>query len=187
MELKKISKNVYEIPKEGNMNVPGRIFASEAILENIKKDKTLEQVKNVATLPGILKFSIALPDSHQGYGFPIGGVAAFDLDKGVISPGGVGYDINCSVRLLKTTLKKEDILNKQKEVAEALYNKIPSGVGRGSKFNITRQELNKLLEGGAQYLVERGMGTKEDYLHMEEEGKMKDADASKVSDRAMKR
>ena len=187
MELKKISKNVYEIPKEGNMNVPGRIFASEAILENIKKDKTLEQVKNVATLPGILKFSIALPDSHQGYGFPIGGVAAFDLEKGVISPGGVGYDINCSVRLLKTTLKKEDILNKQKEVAEALYNKIPSGVGRGSKFNITRQELNKLLEGGAQYLVERGMGTKEDYLHMEEEGKMKDADASKVSDRAIKR
>jgi len=188
MELKKISKNIYEIPQEGKMNVPGIVYASEAILENIKKDKTLEQVKNVAMLPGILKASIALPDSHQGYGFPIGGVAAFDLDNGVISPGGVGYDINCSVRLLKTNLKKEDILKKQKEVVEALYRKIPSGVGRGSKFNISRSELNKLLEGGAQYMVEKlKLGVKEDYLHMEEEGKMKDADASKVSERAIKR
>ncbi len=187
MEIKKISKNIYEIPKEGKMNVPGIVFASEAILENIKKDKTLEQVKNVAMLPGILKASIALPDSHQGYGFSIGGVAAFDMDEGIISPGGVGYDINCSVRLLKTNLKKEDIEKKKKEVVEALYNKIPSGVGRGSKFNITRSELNKLLEGGAQYIVEKGFGVKEDYLHMEEEGKMKDADASKVSERAIKR
>ena len=186
-ELKKISKNIYEIPKEGKMNVPARIFASESILENIKKDKTIEQIKNVASLNGILKYAISLPDSHQGYGFPIGGVAAFDMEKGVISPGGVGYDINCSVRLLKTTLKKEDIIKKQKEVVEALYNKIPSGVGRGSKFNITRQELNKLLEGGAQYIVEKGFGVKEDYLHMEEEGKMRDADSSKVSERAIKR
>lgn len=186
-EIKKISKDIYEIPKEGKMNVAGRIFASEAILENIKKDKTLEQVKNVATLPGILNFSIALPDAHQGYGFSIGGVAAFDIEKGVISPGGVGYDINCSVRLLRTNLKKEDIEKKKKEIVEILYNKIPSGVGRGSKFNITRQELNKLLEGGAQYIVEKGFGVKEDYLHTEEEGRMKDARADKVSDRAIKR
>jgi len=187
MELKKISKYIYEIAQEKGMNVPARIFASESILENIKKDKTLEQVKNVAHLPGILKYSIALPDAHQGYGFSIGGVAAFDLDKGVISPGGVGYDINCSVRLLKTNLKKEDIVKKQKEVVEALYNKIPSGVGRGSKFQITRKELNKLLEGGAKYVVEKGFGVKEDYLHTEEEGNMKDANASKVSERAIKR
>ena len=187
MELKKISKNIYEIPKEGKMKVPGIVYASEELMKNIKQDKTLEQVKNVAMLPGIIKASIGLPDAHQGYGFPIGGVAAFDLDEGIISPGGVGYDINCSVRLLKTNLKKEDILKKQKEIVGGLYRKIPSGLGRGSKFNISRSELNKLLEGGAKYLVEKGFGVKEDYLHMEEEGCMKDADASKVSERAIKR
>jgi len=187
MEIKKISKNIYEIPAEGKMNVPARIFADENIFENIKKDKTLEQVKNVAQLPGILNYSIALPDAHQGYGFSIGGVAAFDVDKGVISPGGVGYDINCSVRLLKTNLKKEDIIKKQKEIADGLYKKIPSGVGKGSKFQITRKELNKLLENGAEYIVEKGFGVKEDYLHTEEEGKMKNADAEKVSERAINR
>jgi tRNA-splicing ligase RtcB len=185
--MKKISENIYEIEREGEMKVPARIFASESILENIKKDKTLEQIKNVACLPGILNYAIALSDAHQGYGFPIGGVAIFDLDKGVISPGGVGYDINCSVRLLKTNLTKKDLDKKKKEVVEALYKKIPSGVGRGSKFNITRQELNKLLEQGAKYFVDKGMGAKEDYLHMEEEGCLKEADSSKVSERAIKR
>ncbi|MFH1607824.1 MAG: RtcB family protein [archaeon] len=187
MKLKKISANIYEIPREGKMNVPGMVFASEKLLEKIKEDKTLEQVKNVAQLPGILKKSIALPDAHQGYGFPIGGVAAFDMDKGIISPGGVGYDINCSVRLLKTNLKKKDILDKQKKIIEALFRKIPSGVGRGSKFQITRKELNKLLEKGAKYIVDKGYGVKEDYLHMEEEGFIKRADSSKVSERAIKR
>jgi len=186
-EIKKISKNIYELGKNGKMNVPARIFANELILENMRKDKTLEQIKNVACLPGILGYAISLADSHQGYGFPIGGVAAFDLDKGIISPGGVGYDINCSVRLLKTNLKKEDILKKKKEITEALYKKIPSGVGRGGRFNISKQELNKLLEGGAKYLVEKGFGFKEDYLNTEEEGNMKEADASKVSERAIKR
>ncbi len=187
MTLNKISKDVYEIPKEDCMNVPCRIFANEKILDSIKKDKTLEQVKNVAHLQGILKYSIALPDAHQGYGFSIGGVAAFDVDEGVISPGGVGYDINCSVRLLKTNLDKKDIVKKQKEVVDALYKKIPSGVGRGSKFSINRKELNKVLEEGAKYIVEKGFGFKEDYLHTEEEGCMKEADASKVSERAIKR
>ena len=110
MKIKKILKNIYEIEKEGKMNVHGIVYASEKIMEVIKQDKSLEQVKNVACLPGILKASIALADIHQGYGFPIGGVAAFDLDKGIISPGGVGYDINCSVSLLKTNLTKKDIL-----------------------------------------------------------------------------
>lgn len=187
MELKKISKNIYEIPKQEKMLVPGIIYASEKILESIKKDKTLEQVKNVAHLPGILKASIALADAHQGYGFPIGGVAAFDLDKGIISPGGVGYDINCGVRMLKANLTRKDILKKQKEVAESLYRKIPSGVGRGSKFQMTKQELNKILEGGAKHMVEKGYGLKEDYLHMEEEGCMKGANSNKVSERAIKR
>ncbi len=188
MELKKISKNVYEMPKEGKMNVPGMVYASEKLIENIKKDKTLEQVKNVACLPGILKYSIALPDSHQGYGFPIGGVAAFDMDKGIISPGGVGYDINCSVRVLRTNLKKQDILKKQKEIVEGLYKKIPSGVGRGSNFNITRQKLNEVLEGGARYVVEKlKLGKREDYENTEEQGCIEKADASKVSERAIKR
>jgi tRNA-splicing ligase RtcB (3'-phosphate/5'-hydroxy nucleic acid ligase) len=187
MKIRKISENIYEIPRESPMLVPGIIYASETILDKIKEDKTLEQVKNVATLPGIIKESIALTDAHQGYGFPIGGVAAFDIETGIISPGGVGYDINCSVRLLKTNLTKKDILSKQKQVVEQLYKKIPSGVGRGSPYNISRKELNELLKGGAQYLVNKGYGVKEDYLHMEEEGCMKTADPSKVSERAIKR
>jgi len=186
MELKKINEFMWEIPKTGNMNVPGLVIASEKLLGNIKEDKSIEQIKNVATMPGIIKNSIAVSDMHQGYGFPIGGVAAFDLDSGVISPGGVGYDINCSVRLLKTNLTKEDILKNQKKVVEGLNRKIPSGVGRGSKFQITYKELDKLLENGAKYIVEKGFGEKEDYLHTEEEGCMK-ADASKVSLRAKKR
>lgn len=187
MKIRKISENVYEIPKEGKMLVPGIIYASEKLLESIKQDKSLEQVKNVAHLPGILKASIVLADAHQGYGFPIGGVAAFDLDKGIISPGGVGYDINCSVRLLKTNLTKKDILKKQKIVVEQLYRKIPSGVGRGSKFQITKDEFKKILGGGAQYMVKKGYGIKEDYLYTEEEGCMKEANPEKVSERAISR
>jgi len=186
-KLKRVEENIYEIPKQGNMNVPGIVYASEKLLKAIKSDKTLEQIKNVACLPGILKASIGLPDAHQGYGFSIGGVAAFDMDKGIISPGGVGFDINCSVRLLKTNLTKEQVLKNQKKIIDALYRKIPSGLGRGSKFQITRQELNKVLEEGAKYLVEKGYGEKQDYLHMEEEGYMEQADASKVSERAIKR
>jgi tRNA-splicing ligase RtcB len=187
MNLNKTSKNIYEIPQEGEMNVPGIIFASESLIENIKKDKTPEQVKNVACLSGIINHSIALPDAHQGYGFPIGGVAAFDLEKGIISPGGVGYDINCSVRLLKTNLKKEDIEKNKKKVIEAIFKKIPSGVGRGSCFQIKKGEIYKILEGGAKYIVERGYGEKQDYLHTEEEGCMNQANSSNVSERAIKR
>jgi tRNA-splicing ligase RtcB (3'-phosphate/5'-hydroxy nucleic acid ligase) len=187
MEIKKISENIYELPKQGKMKVPGRIYASEAILEDIKKDKTLQQVMNVATLPGIIGQSIALPDCHQGYGFSIGGVAAFDLEEGVISPGGVGYDINCSVRLLKTNLNKKQILEKQKIILESLNKKIPSGVGRGSPYNIPKKEFLKVLEQGASYMSKLGQGIKEDYIHAEEGGCMKDADVSKVSERAIKR
>ena len=185
--IKKINKNIYEIPKEEGMNVKGIIYASSKIIEDIKKDKTIEQIKNVASLPGIIGKSIALADAHQGYGFSIGGVAAFDLEKGIISPGGVGYDINCSVRLLRTNIKKKEFISKQKEVANVLKKKIPSGVGRGSPFQISYKELDKLLKGGSQYLVEKGYGEKEDYLHTEEEGKLKNANPLKVSARAKKR
>src|SRR4030042_1357267 len=187
VKIRKVKENIYEIPKEDKMNVPAVVYANEKLLEDMKKDITLEQIRNVAMLPGILKAAIAVPDAHQGYGFPSGGVAGFDMDKGVISPGGVGYDINCSVRLLKTNLKKKDILGRQEEIAKAIQRKIPSGVGRGSSFQITRQELTKVLEQGVPYIVSKGYGVKEDYLHMEEEGCLKGADASKVSDRAIKR
>jgi tRNA-splicing ligase RtcB len=182
-----MKKNIYEIPKEEGMNVPGVVYASPAIFSDIKKDKTLKQVRNVAKLPGIIGKSIALADAHQGYGFPIGGVAAFDIETGIISPGGVGYDINCSVRLLRTNLTKKDILSGAKEIAQSLKRKIPSGVGRGSPFTISYKELDKLLVGGAQYMVEKGYGKKEDYLHTEEEGKLKNANSDKVSSRAKKR
>lgn len=187
VEIKKISENIYEIPKQGKMLVPGRIYASENILNDIKKDETIEQVKNVAHLPGIIDYSIALADSHRGYGFCIGGVAAFDLDKGVISPGGVGYDISCGVRLLRTNLSKKDILDNQKMILHQLDRRIPSGVGRGSPFNLPKKEFFKVLEQGAKYLVEKGYGNKDDYLHCEEEGCIKGADSSKVSERAIKR
>ncbi len=186
IELKKISEFEWEIPKTGKMNVPGRIFASSKLLEDMKKDKTLEQVKNVAILPGILKASIAMPDAHQGYGFPIGGVAAFDIDAGIISPGGVGYDINCSVRLLKTNLFLNDMKNK-KELIHSLFRVVPSGVGRGSKLNISYKELDEVLAEGAQWAVKKGYGKKEDYLHTEENGRLEGAYPADVSKRAKER
>lgn len=188
MEVKKINNNEWEIPKEGKMNVVGKIFANEKLIKDIKNDKTLEQVKNVACLPGILKASIAMPDAHQGYGFPIGGVAAFDVEKGVISPGGVGYDINCSVRLLKTNLKFEDIEKKgKKEILHSLFRSIPSGVGRGDKLKVSREVLNEVLINGAQWAIENGYGVKEDYLHTEDNGKLANANPNDVSDRAKQR
>ncbi|MEM0465737.1 MAG: RtcB family protein [Candidatus Pacearchaeota archaeon] len=186
VDLKKINDFEWEIPKKGNMRVPGKIFASEKLILDIQKDKALEQVKNVASLPGIIKASIAMPDCHQGYGFPIGGVAAFDIETGIISPGGVGYDINCSVRLLRTNLKISDINNK-KEVIHSLFRYVPSGVGRGSKINLTKKELDEVLIHGAQWAVKKGYGKKEDYIFTEEEGKISGANPNDVSERAKSR
>jgi tRNA-splicing ligase RtcB len=185
--LKKISKNVYQIDKDGKMNVPVVVYASEKLLKDMEKDKCLEQMKNVAMLPGIQKHSIVLPDAHQGYGFCIGGVAAFDLEKGIISPGGVGYDINCSVRLLRTNLSKEDILGKNKEISKALYKAIPSGIGKGTKIKITKSDLQEILEKGAKWAVEKELGEDEDLEHCEENGCMKEADSKFVSQAAISR
>jgi len=184
--LKKISKNTYEIPKEGNMLVPGRIFVSDKLAKNID-DKSIEQISNVATLPGIQKYSLGMPDIHRGFGFTIGGVAAFDAKKGIISPGGVGFDINCGMRLLKTNLTKKNIIKQQAKIAKQLYKKIPSGLGRGSKFQITYKEFPKILKDGAQYMIQKGFGTKQDYLHSEEKGKIKNANPKYVSQKALKR
>jgi len=188
MELKKISEVEWEIPKEGKMNVPGRIFASERLLIDMKKDDTFKQIMNVAKLPGILKASIACPDAHMGYGFCIGGVAAFDTLNGIISPGGVGFDINCSVRLLKTNLTFSDIEKAgKKEILHSLFRSIPSGVGRGSELKLTKKELDDVLRDGAQWAVCAGYGMKDDYIYTEEEGKIKGANPLDVSQRAKSR
>ena len=187
MEIKKISDYEWEIPKTGNMKVPAIIFASEKLIKDMQKDKTFEQIKNVSTLPGIVKTSICLPDAHCGYGFPIGGVAAFDLKKGIISPGGVGYDINCSVRLLRTNLKKSDLDKKRKEVINALFNNVPSGVGEKGRIRLSKEELDDVLINGAKWAVKKGYGVKEDYEHTEESGCMPNANPADVSQRAKAR
>lgn len=186
MEIRKIKENIWEIPKTGKMNVPGVAFASEKLMENIKKDKTLEQVKNVACLPGIIDKSIALPDAHQGYGMCIGGVAAFNPETGIISPGGVGYDINCSVRLLRTNLTKKDIKN-IREIAHSLFRTIPSGVGRGSKLKLNDEELNQVLEKGAKWCLEKNYATPHDIQHIEDKGCLPNANPKNVSPRARAR
>ncbi len=187
-ELRKISDVEWEIPQEGKMNVPGRVFGSEKLVEAMKKDKTFEQVKNVAMLPGIIGASIALSDAHQGYGFCIGGVAAFDPVMGVVSPGGVGYDINCSVRLLRTNLTLKDIEKKgRKEIIHSIARTIPSGIGRGNKLKINKEQLDEILKEGAQWLIKNGYGNKEDYLFTEEQGKINGANPLFVSKRAKER
>jgi len=187
IELKKIGDYEWEIPKTGKMLVPGKIFASEKLLKKMKEDMTLEQVKNVAMLPGIIRESIALMDAHSGYGFSIGGVAAFDIDSGVISPGGVGYDINCSVRLLKTNLTLKDIEKKKKEVIDKLFRDVPSGVGKKGRIRLSKEELNEVLVEGAQWAVKKGYGVDDDWKHTEDNGKLEGANPKDVSDRARAR
>src|SRR3989344_4182330 len=146
-KLKKISPCIYEIPKEGNMKVPGRIFANEQILETID-ETSLTQVKNVASLPGIQKYSIGCPDAHMGYGFSIGGVAAFDAETGIISPGGIGFDINCGVRLLTTPLKREQVETKIEELLNVIFALVPCGIGSGGILDVDMQELDEVLKYG---------------------------------------
>ena len=186
IKFNKINDYTWEIPKTGKMKVDAVIFASEKLLEQMKHDKALEQIKNVATLPGIVKNAIALPDSHQGYGFPIGGVAAFNLEDGIISPGGVGYDINCGVRLLSTNVKTQDFMKKRKEILHSIFRSVPSGVGKGGKA-YSREELNEALREGAEWAVKHGMGNSDDLKHTEENGRMKDANPADVSQRAISR
>ncbi|MBN2601055.1 MAG: RtcB family protein, partial [Candidatus Marinimicrobia bacterium] len=141
-ELKKITDYLWEIPQTGQMLVPGRIYASEKLINQIQRDESLKQVANVAHLPGIINYSLAMPDIHWGYGFPIGGVAATDASSGVISPGGVGYDINCGVRLLRTNLSADFIWPKIKNLVTAIFNAVPSGVGsHGAIQKLNRQDI----------------------------------------------
>lgn len=189
--LEKISDYKWKIPKtyKEGMNVDGIIFATEDLIkEIIEEGEALEQVANVATLPGIVKASIAMPDIHWGYGFAIGGVAAFDPENGgIISPGGVGYDINCGVRIIKTNLTEKDIEKYKVKLADKLFDYVPSGVGARSKFKFSDKELERITEEGLKYIKKIGYAWDNDYEYIEEFGSMEGADFSKVSQLARDR
>lgn len=190
VKLKRIDDIRWEIPigTIPNMKVPGLVFASEKLVEKMKQDRTFLQAAGVATLPGIYKHSITLPDGHEGYGFPIGGVAALDAKEGGISPGGIGYDINCGVRLLKTNLALGDMKGKVAAVLDAMFKNVPSGVGSKGKVKVrNEQDFNDVLKMGAKWAVEKEYGWAKDLDHLEESGCMPQADASKVSSNAKQR
>lgn len=190
VQMKKLDEIRWEIPigTIPNMNVPGLVFASEKLLEKMKQDRTLIQCAGVATLPGIYKHAICLPDGHEGYGFPIGGVAALDYKTGGISPGGIGYDINCGVRLLRTNFDKAEVQKVLPAVVEAMFKNVPSGVGSKGKVKVqTMADLDTVLKLGSRWAVEKGFGWKDDLKHLEEEGCLDAADSKTVSDFAKKR
>src|SRR5690606_35896314 len=187
-ELVKVRDSVWEVPtsyKKG-MRVPGRIFLKEEALKDLERG-AVDQVANVACLPSIQKFSIGLPDIHFGYGFSIGGVAAFSSRTGVISPGGVGFDINCGVRMVRTNLDHSEVRAKIKELVNTLFRNVPSGVGSKGKIRLRPGEIDEVLENGAEWAVENGYGWEQDLKFLEENGKMDEADPDKVSDKAKKR
>lgn len=187
--LEKIDEYRWRIPKtyKPSMRVDGIIYASSKMINSILQDMAPEQVANVATLPGIQKYSLAMPDIHWGYGFAIGGVAAMDENEGVISPGGVGYDINCGVRILRTDLKYEEVLKYLDELLDSLFYNVPSGVGSEGKIKVSERELREVMVKGARWAVEKGFGWKEDLERTEEKGEMKGANPDKVSRRAIER
>lgn len=186
-ELKRIDDYRWEVPKTGAMHVPGRVYTSARMMKTLEKEDALRQVSNVATLPGIISASLAMPDIHWGYGFPIGGVAAFDWDNGVISPGGVGYDINCGVRLAVTSLEKKDLKPRLDELANALYQNVPSGIGSTGSIKLSIKDEKKVLEQGSRWAVRQGFGEDNDIENTEDNGCMENADPSEISGRALER
>ncbi len=189
VELNRIRENLWEIPATGGMRVPGRIYISPEMLhQTVKGEDALQQVINVAHLPGIQKYSLAMPDIHWGYGFPIGGVAATDLHDGVISPGGVGYDINCGVRLAVTSLEYERVKDKIEKLIGVLFGNIPTGVGAGGAIKkLTVKELKSVLQKGSAWALENDLGNPDDVEYTEESGTLKNADTAAVSQRALER
>ena len=186
--LRQIDQYRWLVPKQGKMRTEGMLFLDRNLLEHIKNDKSINQVANVAWLPGIIGRSLAMPDMHQGYGFPIGGVAAFDPDQGIVSPGGVGYDINCGVRLLRSTLVKEEVKKEIADLVSNLFINIPTGVGSKQRsLKLSKKDLKKVLEKGARWAVNNGFGIQDDLLHIEESGCLGWADPEIVSDRALER
>ena len=187
LKIEQIAPYLWEIPKRGGMRVPARIYATRAMMEDIRADRAPEQAANVAHLPGIVKASLAMPDIHWGYGFPIGGVAAFDLDEGVISPGGVGYDINCGVRLMASELRWEEVTPHARALVDALFERAPTGVGASGKVRVSKKELRKVVVEGARWAVEEGFGHADDLAFIEENGRIDGADPAAVSERAWER
>ncbi|MDE1871276.1 MAG: RtcB family protein [Candidatus Micrarchaeota archaeon] len=185
--IKKITDYIWEVEKEGNMNVPIRIYANETIRSTIEKDRTLKQALNASTLPSIVKHMLLMPDMHEGYSFPIGGVAAFDAESGIISPGAIGFDINCGVRLIKTNLTVKDIKPKMSKLMDLLAKNVPSGVGSKINLGFTQKDLENVAVEGVGYMVDKGFGFSDDVDHIEEYGMIKGADFSKVSQLAKKR
>jgi len=188
LKINQISEQVWEIPPTGAMRVPGRIYANENLMQVIRDDQSLKQVANVAQLPGIVGYSMAMPDIHWGYGFPIGGVAAFDVKEGVISPGGVGYDINCGVRLIRTNLVADQLKIDIKNLIAAIFNSVPSGIGsHGAIRKLSRRELERVAVQGAKWAVEMGYGSADDLQFIEDRGCLADAEPSVISQRAFER
>lgn len=187
-DIKKIGPYLYEIPAtvRGDMRVPARIYADEEILEDSLGDRSLEQLVNTATLPGTVRYTLAMPDIHQGYGFPIGGVAATRMPDGVISPGGIGYDINCGVRVLASNLTKDEIMPYIRNLVESMYRYVPSGLGVGG-LKLSVAELDQVVTRGGEWVVAKGYGTKEDLERTEEFGHIAGADPSQVSTEAKNR
>ncbi|MGB5269698.1 MAG: RtcB family protein [Eudoraea sp.] len=188
-DIHKIEDFLWEIPKafRPNMRVPARVLASEPLLDAIMEDRSLVQLVNVASLPGIKGASLVMPDVHEGYGFPIGGVAATLHPDGAISPGGIGYDINCGVRLLTSDQKIADIKDKLEMLSKEMYAQVPSGMGKGGQIKLSAQEMDEVLLKGAEWAVEKGYGEKRDLAFMESNGRLENADPSLVSDMAKKR
>ena len=189
MEVVRLDDYRWLIPKHGKMRVDGLVFADSRLMEDIRSDQALGQVVNVAQLPGIVGRSIGMPDIHWGYGFAIGGVAAFDPEKGgVVSPGGVGYDINCGVRLLRSNLTKNDVRPRLRQLMDRLFRTVPAGVGKGyEKLALSPSDMQKVLTRGARWAVDQGLGAETDLEHIEDGGAIAGADPDKVSKRAVER
>lgn len=187
MKIQKIDDHRWRIERSGQMRVPGIVYATAAMLDQLQQEEALQQVANVATLPGIVEASLAMPDIHWGYGFPIGGVAAFDWQNGVVSPGGVGYDINCGVRLATTGLVYDDIRDRGRELVEALFRHVPSGVGSTGSVKLGPKEEKKVLAQGSRWAVQQGFGTDDDLRHTEDGGCLPGADPELISARALER
>ena len=186
-ELRKVREHVWELPHEGEMNVPARVLASESLLDEIGEDDTLEQLRNATHLPGIAAPALCMPDGHQGYGFPVGGVGAIDAENGCISPGAVGYDVNCGVRIVKTNLAYDDIRGREEELVDALFEAVPSGLGGGGVIGGTADAIEGALERGVEWAVEEGYGIESDLARCEDEGRRPDARPEYVSQKAMDR
>ncbi|HNS53198.1 MAG TPA: RtcB family protein, partial [Syntrophales bacterium] len=187
VKLRRLDEFRWEVPKEGAMRVPGIIYASDRLMKAMGQDESPKQVANVAQLPGIVKHSLAMPDMHWGYGFPIGGVAAFDLDGGIVSPGGVGYDINCGCRLMMTNLRAEEFRPQIARILNALFHHVPSGVGSRGSLKLPRSEEKNVLVEGARWAVKNGYGSAGDLESMEDGGCLAGADPEAVSERALER